>query len=95
MPTKGNSKYPWDAWTARLKDGQAWKVTRFVDYTCESASFGSQVYLEASRRGMKATVVVFPEFVLFVFFAGDSYWKPNLRAYPEVRKLRSRYGYTV
>lgn len=84
------SKYEWDKWSGPLEEGQAWKVTRFLDYDCESASFATQVYQEAARRNLKATVTVFPSYVLFRFYKESDFWKPNLRAFPAVKDLRKQ-----
>lgn len=91
MANEFKSKYPWGKWSGALKDGQAWMVTRWVDYDCESSSFASQIYQEAKRRNMAVTVATFEGYVLFVFYKRDSLWRPNLPAYKDVQKLRRKY----
>lgn len=83
------SKYGWMAgWVGELEPGQAYQAEKDMDYECESKSFASVVYAVAKEKGWKATVVVFPEKVVFAFFRPTAYMRPNLPAYPIVRKLK-------
>lgn len=91
---KGESKYPWDAWARPLPEGKAWVVVRFRDYTCESTSFAGYVHRAASERGKKATCVTFDSYVVFLMYDGNSFWKPNLKAFPEVMKHAHNYAGT-
>ena len=92
LPKGRQSKYAWDKWTGDLADDKAWMVTRFLDYHCESKSFASQIYQEAARRGMKVTVQVYDSYVVFKFFASNSFWKPNMPALKTVKNLRRKLG---
>lgn len=65
-------------------------VTRHLDYACESRSFGSQIYQEAARRGLKVTLQVYENFVVFRFFEANGFWKPNMPALKTVKQLRKR-----
>lgn len=84
--------YQWDKWSTPLPDGKAWMVTRHLDYTCESHSFGSQLYRVAAEWNMKVTVQVYENYVVFAFFKADSYWKPNMPALKNVKALRKKLG---
>lgn len=83
------SKYSWMAgWVSELEPGQAYRAEKGVEYDCMSESFRNVVYTVAREKGWKATATVFPEFVVFAFFKPTSYMRPNLPAYPIVRKLK-------
>lgn len=47
----GNHKYRWEEWL----DGQAWKLTRGVDFTVSPNRFrqGSSLQVAAAKRGMR------------------------------------------
>lgn len=90
--TTRERKYDWDHWAKPLADGQAWMVTKYRDYTCESQSFASQAHLAARERGKKATCITFEAFVVFLMYDRNAYWKPNLKAYPVVLDLLRKYG---
>lgn len=92
MVRKRPSKYPWERWTTELKDGEAWLCVRFKEYTCLSESFAGAVRKEAAERGLKVTVVTFPDLVLFRFFDGNGYLMPNMKALPVVREFLDKYG---
>jgi hypothetical protein len=74
----------------KLDPGQAHLATRGQEFTCEVATFVSAVYAAAATKGYKATVATFPDLgmVVFAFYLGADYLKPNLSAYPAVIKLR-------
>lgn len=83
------SKYSWMAgWVSELAPGEAYRAERGVDFECEPRSFASVVYMVAREKGWKATVTCFPDFVVFAFYRPTAYMRPNLPAYPIVRKLK-------
>lgn len=94
MPEENSrtSKYPWERWSGRLPEGKAWMVTRFLDYQCQSKSFASQIRKVAAERGQKATITVFENYVLFTFYDGNSFWKPNMPAFKDVQRMRKKLG---
>lgn len=85
-------KYNWKQWDKELADGRAWVAHRYSDYQCESKSFASAIRRLANENGKKATVMVFESCVVFAFFDADSYWKPNMPALKDVRKVRKGLG---
>lgn len=100
------SKYPWERWSVELPEGKAWLVERFRDYQCLSTSFASQVRKHAADEGLKAAITIvieqnplsptrsaIKEYVLFVFYDGNSFWRPNLPAFKDVQKMRRKLGY--
>jgi len=42
----------------------------------------------AAEHGKKATIQVYDSCVVFAFFEADSYWKPNMPALKDVRRIR-------
>jgi len=89
----GNSKY----WAllrnvVKLKAGEAFIAERFQDFTCEPYSFTSVVYSLANARGngWKGTCVVIGQRVVYAFYKGSDYMRPNLSAYPIVVKLKGQ-----
>lgn len=85
-------KYNWNQWNKELADGRAWVAYRFRDYQCLSASFASSLRRLAGENGKKATIQVYDSCVVFAFFDADSYWKPNMPALRDVRKIRKSLG---
>jgi hypothetical protein len=86
------SRYKWlGKWAAReLKPGVAFQAFRGKDYECLSISFAGQVYAAAYALGLKATCSVFEDCVVFAFYHPDAFMRPNMPAYPVVRKMRSQ-----
>jgi len=85
------SQYSWLLkWGFQLKAGVAHQATRHVNYTCQPRSFANVVYQAGRARGLKATCAVFEEIgvVVFCFYRPDALTRPNLPAYPIVRKMR-------
>jgi hypothetical protein len=48
------SKYPWDDWS----DGSIWQIESFEDYDCETASMVASIRAQASKRGLRAQVLI-------------------------------------
>lgn len=71
-----------------LPPGKAHLATRFVDYSCESASFASVVYAVAAQRRLKVTCTTFENHVVYVFYDPYGYWMPHLKNFPIVKKMR-------
>jgi hypothetical protein len=84
------SKYKWlgRRATRELKPGVAHLAIRGTDFECEPASFAGQVYQAAYALDLKASCAVFSDRVVFAFYRGDDFVRPNLPAYPVVRKMR-------
>jgi hypothetical protein len=85
----GNSKYVYLlGWVRELKPGEAHVAFRGEHYTCQSESFRGVVYQVAKEKGLAATVSVFTSCVVFAFYQPTGYLRPNLPAYPIVKKMR-------
>lgn len=84
------SRYKWlgKQATRELQPGVAYQAIRFQDYDCESYSFTNNVYAAANTLGLKATCAVFESSVVFAFYHPDAFLRPNLAAYPVVKKIR-------
>jgi len=88
------SKYNWAlGWVSKLPAGQACLAVRDHTekegtFTCEPRSFAKIVYQAAQAKGWKASVAVFEDRVVFAFYKPYSFSRPNLLAYPIVRKLK-------
>jgi hypothetical protein len=88
-----NSKYGWLlANVGALEPGKAHQAQKGSHFTCEARSFAGYVYAAAAERGYKATVAVFERLphpvVVFAFYRPTDLMRPNLAAYPVVKKLR-------
>lgn len=87
----GNSKYaPLLRNVEKLKPGEAFIATQNDDFTCDPATFAGVVYKLAAAKsgGWKGTVAVIGRSVVYAFYRRDDYMRPNLSAYPIVRKMR-------
>lgn len=85
----GNSKYHFMlGWVSELPAGQAHVATKGNQYTCKSESFCQVVYTVARQKDYAATVSVFQGHVVFAFYQRTAYMRPNLQAYPVVKKMR-------
>jgi len=71
-----------------LQPGKAHLATRFVDYDCESATFANVVRAAAEQRNLAVTISTFENHVVYVFFDPYGYWKPYLKNFPIVQKMR-------
>lgn len=82
-------RYKWvEGHVKDLEPGHAYLARRGTEYVCESRSFAGVVYATAREKGWKATVVTGERWVVFAFYRPDSYMRPNLPAYPIVKKMR-------
>jgi len=77
-------------WVKKLKAGEAHQANLGHHFTCKVESFGNAVYAAAATKGWKATLANFPDdgCVVFAFYRPDDLMKPNLAAYPIVKKMR-------
>jgi hypothetical protein len=74
-----------------LEPGKAHICFKGKDFTCTPQSFSGVVRVAAQQRDMTVTVVTFHDRVVFAFYRRDSYMRPNLAAYPIVRKMRREF----
>lgn len=87
----GNSKYAYLlGWVRVLKPGEAHIALKGEHYTCESESFRGVVYTVAKERNLAATVSVFASCVVFAFYKPNNFMRPNLPAYPIIKKMRGQ-----
>lgn len=85
----GNSKYHYLlGWVKVLPPGQAHVALKGEQYTCASESFRNVVYQVARERNLAATVSVFTSCVVFAFYKPTNLMRPNLPAYPVIRRMR-------
>jgi hypothetical protein len=82
--------YGWvKAWSARpLEPGVAYEAIQQKHFTCTPAGFGSQMYTLARSIDLAATVSVFDDRVIFTFYDPTLPLRPNMPAYPVVKRLR-------
>lgn len=71
-----------------LEPGEAYLATRGKHFTCEPNSFTNAVYRVAEQNGYKATCAVFTREVVYAFYRSSDLMRPNLPAYPIVKKMR-------
>jgi hypothetical protein len=89
-----NSKYAWLLLhtETRLQPGRALRAQKGSEFQCEARSFANYVYAAAAYRGHKATVMVFDNLdhpvVVYAFYKANDLMRPNLPAYPIVKKMR-------
>jgi hypothetical protein len=90
MLKPGSKYYHLVSAVRKLKPGEAMIASKGHDFSCEPSSFRSIVYRAATTKGSgwRGTVVVIGEEVVFAFYKEDDYMRPNLPAYPLVKKLR-------
>lgn len=74
----------------KLKPGEAFVATELQDFTCQPASFQGVVHQAAKNKGdgWKATTTIIGHHVVYAFYRRTDYLRPNLQAYPIVRKMR-------
>lgn len=90
MLTEG-SKYAYLVKGVRkLGPGEAMLATQYDDFTCTPETFRSVLYQAATTKGgeWRATSVIIGTSVVFAFYKIGDYMRPNLPAYPLVKKLR-------
>ncbi len=91
MELKRGSKYYYLVNGVRkLKPGEAMLATQYEEFTCTPESFRNVVYAAAVTRGggWRGTACVVDKAVVFAFYKDSDYMRPNLPAYPIVKKLR-------
>lgn len=87
------SQYGWLLGHVRTLDpGKAHLARKGVEFTCLPESFRGYVYAAASERGYKSSAVVLGDCVVFAFYRPTDLMRPNLVAYPIVRKMRKHNG---
>lgn len=74
----------------KLKPGEAYLATKGSEFTCNPESFRGVVYDLASTYGggWVGTATVVGGSVVYAFYRREDYMRPNLPAYPIVKKLR-------
>jgi len=74
----------------KLKPGQAYIATQGEDFDCAPTSFQHVVYGLAQKagNGWKATTTVVGQNVIYAFYKGSDFMRPNLAAYPVVKKWK-------
>lgn len=74
----------------KLEPGHAFLAEKGQDFFCEPESFRQVVYDLAKTYGLghKGTAVVIGKSVVYAFYQQSAYMRPNLPAYPIVKKLR-------
>ena len=75
---------------AKLKPGEAFFAQKGGMFTCQPETFRTVLYQVAKTAGKewRVTSVVIGEHVVWAFYKCNDYMKPNLPAYPVVKKLR-------
>jgi hypothetical protein len=86
---KRGGKYQWiKGQVKELEPGTAYLARREVEFLCLPGSFAQAVYRTAREKGWRATVAIGDTWVAFTFYRPDSYLRPNMPAYPIVKKMR-------
>jgi hypothetical protein len=77
----------------KLKPGEAYVATKGQDFDCLPESFRAVVYDLAVTKGggWQGTSTVVANSVVYAFFKRGDYMRPNLPAYPLVRKMRGEH----
>jgi hypothetical protein len=75
---------------AKLRPGEAFIASQGEEFSCEPVSFQGVIYRLALQKGggWKATTVIIGQDVVYAFYRMSDYLRPNLPAYPIVKKLR-------
>lgn len=73
----------------KLKPGEAFFAQQGGTFTCTPESFRNVLYQVASTagKGWRVTSVVKGTTVVWAFYKNSDYMRPNLPAYPIVKKL--------
>jgi len=83
------SKYGWLLGHVKaLPPGEACLARKGVEFTCLPESFRGYVYAAAVERGYRACTVVIGGDVVFAFYKNSDLMRPNLVAYPIVRRMK-------
>jgi hypothetical protein len=74
----------------KLKPGEAFFAQQGGTFTCHPKSFQNVLYQVARAAGKdwRVTVLVKGESVVWAFYKRSDYMRPNLPAYPIVKKMR-------
>jgi hypothetical protein len=84
-----NSKYGWLlGHVGVLEPGRAHIAVKGADFECLPVSFAGYVYAAANERGYKASCAMFSGAVVYAFYRPNDLMRPNLAAYPIVKKMR-------
>ncbi len=89
-----NGKYRWILGNVDLQllPGQAHVARQGIEFECLPQSFAGYVYQAARARGCSASCAVFGQLrhpvVVYAFYRPTDLMRPNLAAYPIVRRLR-------
>lgn len=89
-----NGKYAWllGHVELRLEPGKALRAQRGSEFMCLPETFAGYVYQAARQRGHRATVAIFAGLqhpvVVYAFYRPTDLMRPNLAAYPIVKRLR-------
>jgi hypothetical protein len=75
---------------AKLPAGQAFTATQGEAFTCQPESFRNTLYQVASTvgKGWHVSATIIGTTVVWAFWKNTDLMRPNLRAYPVVKKLR-------
>lgn len=89
------SKYGWLLGNVqRLEPGKAYRAQRGSEYQCLPETFRSYVYAAAKERGFNASTCVIDDpvhpVVVYVFYRPHDLMRPNLAAYPIVKKMKGK-----
>ena len=88
---KPGSKYSYLVQGVRkLKPGEAMMSTKDHDFTCTPETFRAVLYNAARTKGSQwhATSLIIGTSVVYAFYQSGDYMRPNLPAYPIVKKMR-------
>lgn len=88
---KPGSKYHYLIHNVRkLAAGEAFIAHKGQDFECQPESFRAVVYSLAATKGggWLATSTVLRDCVVYAFYKRGDYMRPNLPAYPIVKKMR-------
>jgi hypothetical protein len=88
---QGNSKYAHLLINVRkLKPGEAFIATAGIDFDCSPETMRGVVYQLAKAKGpdWHGTCSVVGKHVIYTFYRRTDYMRPNMAAYPLVRKMR-------
>lgn len=88
---KPQSKYyPMIHAVRNLAPGDAYVAQKGVDFDCQPESFRGVVYDLAATKGggWRGTSTVVRDLVIYAFYRETDYMRPNLPAYPIVKKYR-------
>lgn len=90
MLTPGSKYSPYIHNVRKLPPGEAFAATKGADFTCSPESFRGVVYQLAETKGgsWRGTVTVVGNTVFYAFYKRSDYMRPNLPAYPLIKKVK-------